>query len=231
MRRLAHYFGRRGGVLILFGTVWLAVGTSFALVPATNRFSATGDSGPLTFADSRPWPGIFWLACGIIALVNGLIRRKVSNEDAIGFTALGLPAVVWTVLYGWSTIAWLVWRIAHDPPPPYGRPQAFLGMVLFAVLAAAVTVISGWKDDLDLPTSALGTPTPSVVSEELALLDRLVETKQENTDRGTAAREASEEWIWHARIESERHIAESATENDRLIALEEELHPPDGEGR
>ena len=223
MRRLGRYFGRRGGFLVLFGLAWTLCGVSFALVPV-ERFSAVNHAGPLVFMDSRPWPGLLWIVCGLIALVNGLARRRINNEDAFGYAALVVPTVLWTLCYAWSFGSWVLWKAFDGTPPPFGRPTGGLGAVIYAALAVSVLTVANWKDDLDLPH-----PVEALGSDEMALLDRLVETVPENTARGARARAASEEWIGHARYESEKRIQESAAENNRLIQVESELHSPEPE--
>ena len=205
MRRAARHLGRRGGILTLFGLAWTLIGVGFAFVPA-DRFSQPGPGDNVLDAlDRTPWPGLFWITCGLAALINGLLRRRFNNEDAVGYAALIMPPTGWVFAYGWSWVLWIV------PAYPDGRNTGWLGVLVFGVMVAIIRICATWPDDFDVPEDV------SVGSAEKALLDRLIETKPENDARGQRAREDSEQWIQQARLETERHIESSAHENDRMI--------------
>lgn len=207
--RVGLYFGRRGSILLLFGLAFIMIGFGFATIQM-DRFSRPGPGGPLEFMDDTPWPGIFWIICGVVAVTNGLIRRRIKNEDAPGYAALVMPPALWTVAYIWSSVSWVYTRLAHWPYE-YGRQTGFIGAGAFGMIALVLLIISHWRDDLDEAAPTRG-------STELALLDAMVETKQQNDARGDRARAASERWIGEARLETERHIQASGKENDRMIA-------------
>lgn len=209
--KVGLYFGRRGSILVLFGGMYVMIGVGFAAIQV-DRFSQPGPGGPLEFMDTVPWPGIFWIACGAVALVNGCIRRLVRNEDAFGYGALAMPPMLWTLAYTVSFGCWAFSRLAHWPQE-YGRLTGFIGTGVFGMLVLVLTIISHWRDDLD------GPHIEPRGSDELALLDAMVETREENAARGNRAREASEKWISESRLETERHIQNSADENARRRAL------------
>lgn len=208
--RVAAYFGRRGGFLVVFGLIWVFLGIRFA-TEQQDRFSRPGGpNGPLEFMDSTPWPGLFWVACGVVAVINGLVRRRWHNEDALGYAALVMPPVLWSAAYLVSYSSYLYSAWVGEVPT--GRGSAYLSALVFGLLVVAVRVIATWPDEMDLPevNGIRG-------SAELAMLDRLVETHDENSARGQRARQDSEKWIAHSRGESETRIADSAAENDRQI--------------
>jgi hypothetical protein len=212
-RRIAQHQGRRGGILTLFGVIWIFCGVTFALTPS-ERFVRAGSRGVLDFLDI-PWPGVFWIACGLVAFGNGVLRRRVRNDDAIGYAALIMPPALWVGAYAVSFILWLCTR---GTGAVYGQSTAIVGVLIFLVLVVIIRIVANWPDDMDVPF----TPKPPLGSLELALLDRKVETQAENDARGQRARRDSEDWIATARVKTEVHIAESAAENDRMIQSAED---------
>lgn len=201
LHALANRFGRRGGILALFGITWALIGLGFVMIDREPRFSRPGPGGPLEFMDTI-WPGWFWIICGAVALLNGLLRRRLDNEDGVGYAALTMPPILWTIAYALSYGYWLFTDGA------FGREGSVIGLFVFLIMAAVLTIISGWPDQTDVK---------SVSSRELALLDRLDETHIENRERGHRAREASEEWIRDARVQSEINIRRSAEANDHRL--------------
>jgi hypothetical protein len=208
LRRIARHQGRRGGILTLFGIIWIFVGGNIALIPS-ERFASSSSHGVLDFLNI-PWPGVFWIVCGLVALGNGLLRRRMRNEDAIGYAALIMPPSLWV---GAFFLSFTLWLITRNHPEPYGQSSALLGALVYLVIVAILRIVANWPDDMDLPDAHL----VAIGSDELALLDRKIETKPENDARGQRAREDSESWIRQARVETEKHIAASAAENDRMI--------------
>ncbi len=225
-RSVAAYFGRRGGFLLMFGLIWVLIGIGYAS-EQQDRFSQPGPDGPLDYMDRTPWPGLFWILCGVIALINGLVRRKWNNEDALGYAALIMPPVLWSAAYVVSEIFYL-YSVSTPGAEPSGQPRAYLGVMIFGVIVFAIRMVATWRDDLDFPEAVERLPG----SAELALLDRLVETHDENSARGQRARQDSEKWIAHSRSESETRIADSAAENDRQIEgrAREQQEGRDGDG-
>jgi hypothetical protein len=220
-RRAARYFGRRGGILILFGPLWILLGAIFATMPA-DRFSRPGPGGPLEVIDRTPWAGLMWVLCGLVALINGLVRRRVKNEDAVGYAALIIAPGFWMAAY---VVSYGLWLYTHyTGVEEIGNPNGYLAALVYLVLVLAILVIANWNDDLDLPHLRPTKPG----SAELALLDAMDdETYEQNRDRGHNARAASEEWITHSRSESEKRIRESADENARRRHSNE--HSPEEE--
>lgn len=206
MHRLAHFFGRRGGVLFLFGLAWLILGLNIIVNPS-QRFSqdiSPPEGGFLDTLDS-PLFGFIWIIGGAVAIGNSLIRRRIGNEDAIGYVSLTLPAFVWLSFYSMSYITWVL------SGGDIGRSTAAAGVPIYAIIATVLLMIAGWRDPSD---------TRVVSSKELALLDQFDETHDENKARGASAREASEVWIQEARRLSEESILRSAEENDRRLKTE-----------
>lgn len=207
-RKLARFFGRRGGILFLFGLAWTVLGLGFILIN-TNRFSNPTDPpvGSVLVALDDELVGLLWLVGGLIALVNSLVRRRFGNEDAIGYAALTVPAMAWMSFYTLSYTSYLV------SDGEYGRQGALIAIPVYAIISTVLVMISGWPDPSDVH--------PQASSAELALLDQFDESHDANAARGQAAREAHELWVQEGRRISEAAIQRSARENDRRLSSEE----------
>jgi hypothetical protein len=139
LQQLALRFGRRGLKLMILGTGFFAFGLTVVLGPHTERFSRAGPS-PLDWADSRGWGWLF-LAGGLVAVVVGRGRRYA--PDAIGFTTLVIPATVWALFYGYSTLVWIATAGA------YGEPRTWTGLIIWSVIATSIRIDAGWDDPTD----------------------------------------------------------------------------------
>lgn len=200
--RLTCFFGRRGGVLALFGLTWIILGFGFATT-SESRFSRAESGGLLDFIDSTPWPGIFWMICGAVAFGNGLLRRKLHNEDAIGYAVLIMPPLLWSIAYVWSFTAWAFTSL-NQFGMPYGRRESFIGALVFLIIVLIIRIVANWRDDYD----EYRIRGEFAEKSEILPLNKTLETREENATRGNVVRE-----------ETERRIAESAAENDRLLNL------------
>lgn len=139
--RVRRRFGRRGECLILIGGLWMLIGFGFVVTPM-ERFSRPGQGGPLQFMDTPPWPGLLWLAGGLVSLLCGLLRRWRRRDDW-GFNGLIAPVSVWTLAYLFSAVSW--WSSRGE----YGRPTAWLGAVIFLGLGLLILRIADWPDPED----------------------------------------------------------------------------------
>ncbi len=131
---LIRTFGRRGVFLLMFGVIYLVMGTSVLLVDAS-RFTAIPLVGP--FLDHPLW-GLMWLAAGITAIVNGAMRAW-TRSDEIGFGALLIPPGAWSIFYATSTVVHLATRGDE------GR-TAVSGFAVWALVWFVVVLVSGWPD-------------------------------------------------------------------------------------
>lgn len=200
--KLGLYLGRRGAILVLFGFAYMMIGFGFATT-LMDRFSRPGPGGPLEFMDTTPFPGIFWIICGAVALANGIVRRRWHNEDALGYAALTMPPTLWTAAYLWSFISWVYSQLAHWPEE-YGRQTGYIGAGAYGMIAIILVIIAHWHDDLDVRSTEQ--PSPA----EKALLDAMIEAHDEVRERGNRARRVSEKLISQLRRDQEALDADEA---------------------
>lgn len=134
-------FGRRTLVLLHCGSTWIIFGWAIYSIPV-ERFSRPGPGGALEIMDT-PWPGIMWAACGVLAIINAVFRKRWHGRDVMGFTGIVTPPFVWLLAYMWSAIAYVV---THGDS---GNPRAGVGLVTWYLVSAFVLIIAGWPDPDD----------------------------------------------------------------------------------
>lgn len=147
-----RWLGRRGIVLLLIGISWVVTGTGIAVVPA-DRFTPPGPpEGPLQFMDGRPWTGLVWIVCGVVAIGAALVRRRIAGEDAYGFAALAVSAAMFCIAYLWSFGLYLY--EAFGGGPPHGRATAIVGAVVYASAIVFILITAAWPDPIDAEENA-----------------------------------------------------------------------------
>lgn len=137
--------GRRGLVLIFAGLAWVMIGINIVQLPDVPRFAS--ESGPrdsqilLHMLDNCKM-GYFWVACGISALVVGLLHHKdvLRRHDSIGFNFILLPPITWMLgfLYSGGTAVFTGGEL--------GRYEAFYGAIVWFTLCLFIIVIAGWPE-------------------------------------------------------------------------------------
>lgn len=147
--------GRRTLVLLHCGSVWLITGWAVLAAP-TDRFSRPGPGGALQLLDSPQW-GLMWVAGGILAITNAILRKFWNGRDVVGFLGLTTPPFVWLLGYAWSAAAYVSTR------GDYGNPRAGLGLLTWYLVSAFVLIVAGWPDpnDPDVADPDVGRPDPS----------------------------------------------------------------------
>ena len=134
-RFFTHRLGRRGTILMLYGTGYGLYGAGqFRSQPST-RF---GDLGPLTVLLESHITAWVFIIGGIIGVVVSLRPRR--DDDGFGYIAVFIPLLVWIGLYATSFVTGLV---THDQA---GNSAAWNACSVWAVLAGALLVNAGWAD-------------------------------------------------------------------------------------
>lgn len=124
---------RRGALLTLFGIVFVLLGYSYLHIPAQFKPQLNAS---LRFALSLApievyaW---FWIVCGALAMLGGIIHRF----DAVGFGAAVFMPTVWS-------LANFVAQIQD------GVPRAWVGGMVYALIAVVLGVVAGMADPLDV---------------------------------------------------------------------------------
>lgn len=115
--------GRRGTFLLIFGTIYVAIGLSY-IFPAQ-------DSPVRRALAWMPVPlwvcGLAWLAAGLAALVAAVLPMP---QDRFGFEALAGVASGWVIA---NLISWALGL----------APRGWVSALLCALIAAAVLTVSG----------------------------------------------------------------------------------------
>lgn len=133
--------GRRRVTLILFGTLWVAVGLG-VLTGTEPRFTPREDTSFLSIMNSPLW-GLLWLTCAVVAVIAGILRVRYKFFDEWGFNALLIPPLTWTLAFMWSEISWLI------TGGIIGRDRGWIGSIVYLVICLAILVIAGWPDPAD----------------------------------------------------------------------------------
>lgn len=142
--RLFHWLGRRGLLLLLFGSLWILYGLAIFFIDQPPRFSATF-SKPIPLLIVLDWhgAGALWVACGVTSVVTCFVRGYREGRDATGFNALLAPPFVWTLGYLWSLAAYFV------TGGQYGRATALVPIVVWFIVCGFLLLCSGWPDPDD----------------------------------------------------------------------------------
>ncbi|MFD9444936.1 hypothetical protein [Streptomyces sp. NPDC060001] len=127
MRRLLRILGRRGAILLSYGTVWSLYGYGQLVSPQPDQ------RGLRLLLDRLPldvWAS-FWIATGLIAIVCAFLPQ---GRDAPGFVALVLIVIPWMLSY---LVSW--W--------PLGTfARGWVAAAIWTVIAVPVIVVAGWRE-------------------------------------------------------------------------------------
>jgi hypothetical protein len=121
--------GRRGSTLLLYGIGWLVLAWSIVVRPAT------ADTDLFAFIPTGLHVGL-WVTAGVVAIMCAFHRRP--GADSLGFTVSAVLAVIRAFTYGWAWVQSLVYA--------GGDRTAWLGCLLWAVIAVKVTTDAGWPE-------------------------------------------------------------------------------------
>jgi len=133
VKRSPAHLGRRGGVLLILGVIWVFIGISTILDP----YAGVGRNRGL-FHEALPvWlRATLWIGTALLALSSAW--RVAGRRDDWGYMALILMPTVRAMSYLW---AWLI-----DLFGGHGDPTGWLGALVWATLAILVYTISGWPE-------------------------------------------------------------------------------------
>lgn len=126
-RRIARILGRRGVILLSYGTVWALYGYGQIISPQTDQ---RGLAMLLNLLPLEAWAG-FWIATGLIAIVSAFLPQ---GRDAPGFVALVLIVIPWMSSY---LLSW--W-------PLQTFPRGWVAAAIWVVIAVPVIVVAGWRE-------------------------------------------------------------------------------------
>lgn len=127
VRRLGVTLGRRGAILLCYGTVWALYGYGQLISPQPEQrgLDLLLRAWPLSV-----WAGL-WIATGLVAIVAAFLPQ---GRDAPGFVALVLIVIPWMLSY---LLSW--W-------PLQTFPRGWVAAAIWTVIAVPVIVVAGWRE-------------------------------------------------------------------------------------
>jgi hypothetical protein len=118
--------GRRGAILLSYGTVWSLFGYGQLISPLPPQ---PGLTLALQMMSLHAW-GWLWITAGAIALVSAWLPQGV---DWPGFLALPLIVLPWMLSY---FVSWLQGDF----------PRGWVAAAVWAAIAVPVLVVAGWRE-------------------------------------------------------------------------------------
>lgn len=118
--------GRRGAILLSYGTVWSLFGYGQLISPLPPQ---PGLTLALQMMSLDAW-GWLWITAGVIALVSAWLPQGV---DWPGFLALPLIVLPWMLSY---FVSWLQGDF----------PRGWVAAAVWAAIAVPVLVVAGWRE-------------------------------------------------------------------------------------
>jgi len=134
MPRRPKEVNKRGQILLIFGFIWVVIGFGVYQNP-----TLPGYEHLLFSLIPTPVRGGAWIITGVLAMAFALRPRSITN-DGIGFVALYIMPAERAAIFFWG---WVQYVIPGDNP---GYSRGLLAAAVYAVLVAAVVVISSWPD-------------------------------------------------------------------------------------
>jgi hypothetical protein len=125
-----RHLGRRGAFLLAMGLAWICYGVAILTAPPIS-----GQVDGLTLITqfislhSLAW---VWIASGAAGIAFCPVRRV--GPDQWGFTALVLPAAVWSASY------LIDWVFVHQ------FERGWVVATTYAAIAASIVIASGWPE-------------------------------------------------------------------------------------
>lgn len=126
VRRLFRQLGRRGVILLAYGTVWALVGYGQIIAPQPDQRGLTLATQMLPL---HAW-GWLWIGTGFIAIASAWLPQGV---DWPGFLALPLIVLPWMLSY---LTAWIQGDF----------PRGWVAAAVWGALAVPVIVVAGWRE-------------------------------------------------------------------------------------
>lgn len=128
VRRISKRLGRRGRILLAFGTMQVLYGVSIVSDP---RYGVVRGVGVLTHMRPMSFWGAIWITCGAIALAMAWQIR--SSRDTWGYGAVTVPMALWS---GANFIAWV----------SSAYPQAWTSVITWGAFVYIAGTVNRWPE-------------------------------------------------------------------------------------
>lgn len=119
--------GRRGAILLSYGTVWALYGFGQLVTPQPDQ------RGLQLLTNLMPldvWAAL-WIVCGLVAVVAAFVPQGV---DWFGYLALVVIVLPWMLSY---LLSW--WPLATFP-------RGWVAALVWGAIAVPVIVVAGWRE-------------------------------------------------------------------------------------
>ncbi|MFG3660226.1 hypothetical protein [Streptomyces sp. NPDC047706] len=126
VRRLGQALGRRGAILLSYGTVWALYGYAQITTPQPDQ---RGLRPALEFMPLTVW-GWLWVLTGLVAVVCAWMPQGL---DWPAFLALPFMVLPWMGSY---LMAWATGDF----------PRGWVAAIVWAAIAVPVLVVAGWRE-------------------------------------------------------------------------------------
>lgn len=126
-RRLRRMLGRRGAILLSYGTVWALYGYGQLVQPQPDR---RGLHLLLSLMPLSAW-ACCWIVAGAVAIAAALMPQ---GADWPGFVALVVIVLPWMLGY---LLSW--W-------PLETFPRGWVAAAIWGLIATPVIVVAGWRE-------------------------------------------------------------------------------------
>lgn len=126
VRRLGRALGRRGAILLSYGTVWSLYGFAQITSPQPDQ---RGLNLAVQMLPLDVWGGL-WITTGLLALAAAFMPQ---GADWFGFVGLVLIVLPWTLAY---LVSWLQGDF----------PRGWVAAAVWAAIAVPVIVVAGWRE-------------------------------------------------------------------------------------
>jgi hypothetical protein len=132
-RWLQSRVGRRGTMLSLYSVFFFGVGQAYL----TGNLRQSAVIQFLNMLMPPQYWGVMYLVAGVLCTA-GMFRRKCQP------LSFGISTFLMSL---WSVISFISWVLTLINPHNESTPNAWLGGMIYGLLAAIAVMVAGWKEN------------------------------------------------------------------------------------